>query len=121
MGEKVFPSLSTTGYISDRNIIITKMLHMFIDSDENQSNYYNIKSFKYIIANNTEGYETANAIKLGLTSLCSSYFDTVNVDVTYEFLTEKSFWVYSISITAVYNGTTYELKKEIANNILIGE
>ncbi len=119
--EVKFPSLSTAGFIGDRNIIIKKLLYMFVDSDENQSNYYKIKSYKYIVNENEDGYATANAIKLSLAVLYSFYFDTSTIDVTYEFVENKSIWVYSISITAIYNTTTYTLKKDIANNILIGD
>lgn len=121
MAEKIFPSLSTAGYVTDRNIILKKLLHMFVASDENQSNYYNVKSHKYIINENEDGYATANAIKQALTVLYGYYYDSVTVDVSYEFIENKSTWVYSINITAIYKTTTYTLKNEIANNILIGE
>ncbi len=119
--EVIFPSLSTAGFITDRNIIIKKLLYMFVDSDENQSNYYEIKSYKYIVNENEDGYATANAIKLALSVLYNHFYDSVTIDVTYEFIASNSIWVYSISISAIYNTTTYTLKKDIANNILIGE
>lgn len=118
--ETIFPSLSVAGHLTDRNLIIKKLLYMFVDSDENQSNYYNIKSYKYIVNENEDGYATANAIKVALMALYNVFYDSVTVDVTYE-LTVNSIWVYSVSISAIHNTTTYTLKKDIANNIIIGE
>lgn len=116
----IFPSLSTTGFISDRNLLIKKLIQMFVDSDENQSNYYSVKSFKYIVNENEDGYATANAIKTALYVLYNYYYDSSTIDVTYEF-TDQSIWVYSVSISAIHNGTTYVLSNKISNNILIGE
>ena len=46
----VFPSLSTDGYIKDRSLIIKKVMEMFVSSDENQSNFYQIESYKFIVS-----------------------------------------------------------------------
>lgn len=116
----VFPSLSSAGYISDRNIIIKKLLRMFITSDENQSNILPIYSYKYIINTNEEGYESANEMKKALTDMYKEYYDTVSVNVGYEFIEKNSTYVYSLSITAIYDGTTYTMDEKIANNILLG-
>lgn len=119
--DNIFPSLSTQGFIVDRNIILKKLLQMFMDSDENQSNYYKIQSYKYIVNNNPAGYETANAIKLALTVLYSYYYTNLNIDVEYTFVESESIYLYNVSIVGTYNGSTYELVKTISNNILLGD
>lgn len=119
--DNVFPSLSTQGFVADRNIIIIKLLQMFMDSDENQSNYYKIQSYKYIVNNNPVGYDTANAIKLALTILYNNFFTNVNIDVEYNFIESESIYLYNVSIVGTYNGSQYELSKTISNNILLGD
>lgn len=117
---KAFPSLSSAGFIQDRNLIIKKLLQMFVASDENQSNFYNIKSYKYIVNSNEDGYETANEIKKALVDLYKEYFDSVDIEVGNEFIEKSSTYVYTLSITAIFDTQTFTLTDKISNNILLG-
>ena len=115
----VFPSLSTDGYIKDRSLIIKKVMEMFVSSDENQSNFYPIESYKFIVSNNTHGYDVSNAIKLALIKLYSVYFDDVLVNVKDDYDNENSIYFYSIDVTAYYNKQRYEISRVVTEDIVM--
>lgn len=115
----LFPSLSTDGYIEDRSLIIKKVLEMFIASDENQSNYYPIESYKYIISVNEHGYNVSNAVKIALINLYKEYFDDVLVNVKDDFDSENSIYFYTIEVTAYYKKQKYEISKTVTEDIVM--
>lgn len=115
----VFPSLSTDGYIADRSLIIKKVIEMFIASDENQSNFYPIESYKYIVSTNEHGYPVVNAVKMALIKLYSEYFDDVLINVKDNFDSENSIYFYSIDVVAYYRKQKYEISKTVTEDIVM--
>ena len=71
----VFPSLSTDGYISDRGLIVKKIMEMFVSSFENQSNVFPVRSYKYIVNHNEHGMDVATKIENELGSMYEVYFE----------------------------------------------
>lgn len=121
MSTIVFPSLSTDGYIEDRNIIIKKILEMFVASDENQSNFFSVKSYKYIVNSHDAGFSVSDEIKKALVDMYSHFFETTTVEVGSTFKEEDSMYLYTISVSAVYAGRIYTLTKDISESIVIKE
>lgn len=119
MSTVLFPSLSTDGFVEDRNIIIRKLLEMFVACHENQSVFYNTKSYKYIVNTFEPGFYTADEIKKALESMYGAYFDSSTINVDNEYKEEEAVFLYSISITATYHGVTYNLSKTISESIVI--
>lgn len=80
------PSLSEVGFISNKNLIMSKLFGYFMASEYSQSNtfYGSICSLKYLIAENTDPSSLATAIENTLTGMYSKYFDKVTVQVDQE-------------------------------------
>lgn len=114
----VFPSLSTDSFIEDRNIIVSKLIEMFTASFENQSNYYPITSYKYIVNTYEQGSEVANKMETALENLYRVYFDTVTVKVNHDLSKDNSMYLYSIEIIAYYDKVKYEITREMSEDII---
>lgn len=115
MGEKLFPSLSTDGWIKDKNILMQKLFEMFLASDFSQGTFQDAESLKYIL--NKSGLTDdarRSEIKTSLERLYRLYFSTVIVDVEYE--AKDGLVSYSIAISAVYDNQTYNLENSIKSD-----
>ncbi len=115
MAEKLFPSLSTDGWVSDKNVLMQKLFEMFLASDFSQGTFDDAESLKYIL--NKPGLSNEDRISEIATSLdrlYGLYYDSVMVDVDFE---EKDGLVsYSMSISALYDGETYSLENSIKSD-----
>ena len=80
----VLPTLTLTGWVYDKNIIITKLMEYFLTSDYSQSTIYygKISSLKYLIKEYQ--YEKSlliDNVKETLENLYKRYFKEVEVEV----------------------------------------
>lgn len=113
---KVFPSLSSDGFVEDRSILSKKLFEMFLASDKSQSNFKNIQSLKYILNSETvDDYAKNEDIRKGLEKLYNIYFDTVIVSVI-NTTTDENVLVYKIQVDANYKGVNYSIKETISND-----
>jgi len=116
MSSKVFPSLSSDGFIENRSILSKKLYEMFLASDKSQSNFNDSQSLKYILNSETEDeYSKNEEIRKSLEKLYSGYFDSVIISVSNKTNTDNVV-IYSIQIDASYQGNIYSIKESVANN-----
>lgn len=107
------PTLTTDGWVTNKNLQLVKIFEYFLASDYSQSNTFNgmIASLKYIITMNHTVDETTEAIERTLTKLYASYYDTVSiiVDVTED--DDNGIVNYTINVVCTYDGLQYVLSK----------
>ena len=94
-------------------------IYFYLDASfENQSNYYPITSYKYIVNTYEQGSEVANKMETALENLYRVYFDTVTVKVNHDLSKDNSMYLYSIEIIAYYNKVKYEITREMSEKII---
>jgi len=79
------PTLTISGFVFDKNIIMKKLFEYFITSDYSQSTLYygKITSLKYCISENRgDTTAIAGSIRFNLQVMYSRYFENVEVMVT---------------------------------------
>ena len=84
-----------------------------------QSNFFSVKSYKYIVNSHDAGFSVSDEIKKALVDMYSHFFETTTVEVGSTFKEEDSMYLYTISVSAVYAGRTYTLTKDISESIVI--
>jgi hypothetical protein len=113
---KVFPSLSSDGFIEDRSILSKKLFEMFLASDHSQSNFKDAQSLKYILNTETvDDYAKNEEIRKSLEKLYNAYFDSVIVSVGNK-TDDDNVVVFNMQIDASYNGKVYTIKESISND-----
>jgi len=113
---KVFPSLSSDGFISDRSVLMSKLFEMFLASDASQSNYTTAQSLKSILNSETvDDYAKRDDISKALNKLYAPYYDTVDVNVTND-VSNTNVEMFDVSIKTVYGGNDYALSQSLSND-----
>ena len=77
------PSLSSDGFITNKNLQMTKLFGYFMAADYSQSTFFkdSVYSLKYILAQYTNPATAAVAIETALKELYKKYYDKVTVFV----------------------------------------
>ena len=77
------PSLSTDGFITNKNLQMTKLFGYFMAADYSQSTFFKgkVHSLKYILAQYPNPGSAAMAIQTSLKNLYGNYYDKVNAYV----------------------------------------
>ena len=80
------PSLSSDGFITNKNLQMTKLFGYFMAADYSQSTFFKhrVMSLKYVLAQYPKPADAALGIKTALTTLYSKYYDKVTVYVEQE-------------------------------------
>lgn len=115
MGKQAaIPSLTSVGYITNKNLQMTKLFSYFLASDYLQSNVFKgeIKSLKYLLTRSSRPDILRQDLETTLSALYEPYYDNVIVQVDQEDLPNNIVNL-SIGIKATYDGKDYFLYKEI--------
>ena len=110
------PHLSTTGWMKNPELIITKLYEHFLIADYSQSNTYigQIASLKYILQNYDGVEDIKVAIQKTLYKQYINYYDQVDVDII---ITERDdSTTYTVDITAILDDKTYTLSKMLTTD-----
>lgn len=116
---KVLPTLSTKGFISDENIIMSKLYEYFLTTQNSQSLLYgdDIESYDKIIKNNIVVHkELENDLNNSIYNLYSKYFTDVEPDVKLKEHDINGNSVYKVKIEVSCKGknnTTLTLSKSL--------
>ena len=116
MPTNTIPSLSTDGFITNKNMQMTRLFSYFMAADYSQSTFFKdkVQSLKYILAKNPKPFAAATAIRSSLAELYTKYYDKVNIYVDQED-TDKGIVKLNIDIFCVDNNPykEYRLSREI--------
>lgn len=109
------PSLTETGFITNKNLQMSKLFSYFMASDYSQSNLFHgsIASLKYLLAQNTDPRDFVTSLESTLNRLYSNYFEKVETIVDTE-ETEGGIVNVYIDIKCTDNDGEYYLRREIA-------
>ena len=121
MAIDVVPTLTIDGFVSNRNLIMTKLFEYFLASDANQSTmfYGKICSLKNIIKQEGTPSKIESRIASDLKALYLNFF--TSVDVLTEIVDDQSngpsapkkLSIIKIDISASYKDKMYTLSQEI--------
>lgn len=116
MATNTIPSLSSDGFITNKNMQMARLFSYFMAADYSQSTFFKdkVQSLKYLLAKYNKPASAANAIRASLAALYTNYFDKVNVYVDQED-TERGIVKLYIDIYCVDSNPykEYRLSKEI--------
>lgn len=115
MGKQAaIPSLTAVGYITNKNLQMSKLFSYFLASDYLQSNIFKdrIKSLKYLLTRSSKPDILRQDLETTLKELYEPYYDRVQVQVDQEDLPNNIVNL-SIGIRATYDNVDYFLYKEI--------
>lgn len=110
------PHLSLEGFITNKKIILVKLIEHFLASDYSQSNTFagQIASLKYILYNYATKEELKRNIVATLTNMYMKHFATVDVIVTIDETDDTSEQSINIDILAIdFNDVEYKLSRTI--------
>lgn len=118
MGD-VVPSLTADGFVSNKSEQMKKLFEYFLASDYSQSNTFSgkIASLKYIITTYKEPADIKREIEKALTIQYRAHFDTVSILVSVYTDTNGAVTRYVINISAISNGTTYTLERDVSSSL----
>lgn len=116
--KSVVPTFTTSGFVSDINIMLVKIYEYFITSQKSQSSsfYTDIISLPYILQVNGNDFDniTSECIS-SLKKVCSEYWSNVTVDASISKIdnngNESNNLFINIEVTE--DGKTYYLDKSI--------
>lgn len=109
------PSLTLNGFITNKDMQMGRLFTYFLASDYLQTNmfYGDIRSLKWILAQDNDPYRTRSIMVDNLTKLYQAYFDTVEVNIELRIEESPGYDNYYIDINCTDNGVTYNLNKLI--------
>lgn len=120
----VLPTLTLTGWVYDKNLLIKKVLEYFITSDYSESIIYygKISSFKYLVKEyGHDKYLLRDNIKSTLENLYKRYFKEVNVDIDVKEDKNNELNIYLELLCYDENNVKYTLSQSFSSNINILE
>lgn len=108
------PSLTEAGFITNKNLILTKLFGYFLASEYSQSNVFigKINSLKYILGMNLAPAMFTTAVETSLNKLYAPYFDSVKV-ITERNDTGGGIVNVYINVICTDGDKTYDLSKEV--------
>ena len=108
---KALPTLTTHGFITDNNLIMTKLYEYFLTTQYSQSVLYNsyMNSYDKIVKNTpTVSKDVINGLKEALYNIYSNYFHNVEPTVKLEERDDENNSVYRIYIEIECSGDNRE-------------
>lgn len=113
--KSMIPTLTTDGYVTNKNIIMRKLWEYFVTSEYSQSNtfYAKVSSLKWLIASHKVSSELSRSVEDSLVALYKRYFDNVECDATIESVNNTGMYKLKIGLRAVDGEKTYHLAQEL--------
>lgn len=112
-----YPTLSELGFIHDPKQKIEWIFADYIAAKHSQStlNYGRVSSLSFDeFDGNYEGHRTAEVMQNSLTQLFSAYFDTANVQVTDDSLTDSNETKVIVKGVFTQDGKQYQLNETLS-------
>jgi len=117
----VLPTLTLTGWVDDKNILMNKLFFYFVTTDYSQSVLYhgNLSSLKYLLHKNGDDLNSLIAdVSSTLNKLYSRYFNTVDANANIKTInddkTNKQYNYLVITIDATdEKGNSYSLEQSV--------
>lgn len=115
MDTPAVPTLSTAGFLSAPETMMTYLFDCFLASEESQSNLFDIKSFTAVIAKYSGSpEEVTQQVQQALNELYTPYFERVSCVVNGEpWHEDPSKWFLRIRLTVFRDGISYDLQRAV--------
>lgn len=115
MASSCLPTLTLDGFVTNKQIMLSKIWEYFLTSEYSQSNVFHgdIFSFKYIMATASGQLECSRIIEENLSNLFRKYYETVLVDVIVEDVGDTGTQRVKISVTVKEDDKSYYLADEV--------